>query len=365
MPWSITIGRIAGTAVRIHITFLLFLAWIGFSAFRQGGAEAAQNNLMFIVALFLCVLLHEFGHILTARAFGIPTPDVTLLPIGGVASLERMPEKPSQELLVAIAGPAVNLVIAMLLIGVAGATMPTDVVSIDDTHVGLVARLAFANVFLAVFNMIPAFPMDGGRVLHAVLAMRMGPKAAMRIAARIGQGLAFLFGFLGLFGNPMLLFIAVFIYVAASSEAGDTEFRDTIKGLFVRDAMETRVAAIPIGANLGDAVDLLLATPQHEFPVVDGFNKPVGLLTREAIIGALAAATREAPVADIAQAPVPTVRSDIDLDKGLAQLRASNAAAISVVDAEGALIGLLTRENIAEMMMIAQARPDWRFGRAT
>lgn len=363
MPWSITLGRIAGTAVRIHVTFLLFLAWIGFSALRQGGTEAATRNVVFIVALFLCVLLHEFGHILTARRFGIATPDVTLYPIGGVASLERLPEKPSQELLVALAGPAVNLVIAFLLIGFAGAALPEDVATIDDAKLGLVARLAFANLFIAIFNMLPAFPMDGGRVLHAVLAMRMGPQRALAIAARIGQGLAFVLGFLGLFGNPILVFIAVFIYVAASGEARDTVFRDTIKGLLVRDAMETRVVGVSIGASIGDAVNTLLATPQHEFPVIDGHDKPVGLLTREMIIAALAASTRDAPVADIAHAPIPTLRAEQDLETGLAQLRDSDSPAISVVDADGRLVGLLTRENIGEMMLIAQAKPDWRFER--
>jgi Zn-dependent protease/predicted transcriptional regulator len=363
MPWSITIGKVAGTAIRIHVTFLMFLAWIGFSALRQGGTDAAIANLVFIVALFLCVLLHEFGHILTARRFGIATPDVTLLPIGGVASLERIPEKPSQELLVAIAGPAVNLVIAIALIAAAGATLPDNVGAIDDARAGLVARLAVANIFLAVFNMIPAFPMDGGRVLHALLSMKLGPRRALEIAARIGQGLAFVLGVVGLFGNPFLVFIAIFIYMAAAGEARDTVFRDTIKGLVVGDAMETKFATISIGASIGDAVDILLATPQHEFPVVDGHGKPAGLLTRDAIIGALAQKSRDAPVADIAQSPIPTMRVTQDLEKGLADLQAAKSPAISGVNADGGLVGLLTRENIADMMLIAQAQPGWKFGR--
>jgi len=363
MGWSITIGRVAGTAVRIHITFLLFLAWVGVSAYVRDGGDAAATNVAFIVALFACVLLHEFGHILMARRFGVPTPDVTLFPIGGVASLARMPEKPSQELLIAIAGPAVNLVIAVALIALGGVATPDAAANIDDTSVGLVARLAVANLFLAVFNMIPAFPMDGGRVLRAILAIRLGPQRALRIAARVGQGLAYALGFLGLFGNPMLLFIAIFVYVAAASEATDGIFRDATRGLRVRDAVETRVAGIPIGASLGDAVDVLLASPQHEFPVIDGFRKPVGLLTREAIIGALARGARETPVAEVALAPVPTVREADDLEAGLEALRASGAPALSVVDQDGVLVGMLTRENIAEMTMIAQAQPGWRFRR--
>ena len=251
MPWSIVVGRVAGTAIRIHITFLMLLAWIGFSAWRSGGEQAALQSLAFICSLFLCVLLHEFGHITMARRFGIQTPDVTLLPIGGVASLERMPEKPSQELAVALAGPAVNVVIAIVLFGFLGATLPDDISKIDDPRLGLLAKLAGANVFLVLFNMIPAFPMDGGRVLRAVLAMRMGPQRATRIAAKIGQGLAFGLGFLGLFGNPMLIFIAIFVYVAAAGESQESAFKAATTGMSARDAMETRVVSIPIGATTG------------------------------------------------------------------------------------------------------------------
>src|SRR3954452_8998914 len=157
MSWSINIGRIAGTAVRIHITFLLFLGWIFISSWYSGGPQAAWTGLAFMVLLFACVLAHEFGHIFTARAFGVATPDVTLLPIGGVARLERIPEKPSEELLVALAGPAVNVVIAIVLLLVLG-TMPAGGEP-QDTDAGLLDRLLTANLFLAVFNLIPAFPM--------------------------------------------------------------------------------------------------------------------------------------------------------------------------------------------------------------
>ena len=363
MPWSITIGRVAGTAIRVHVTFVMFLVWIGVSALRQGGQDAAIQNVSFIVLLFACVLLHEFGHIFMARRFGIHTPEVTLLPIGGVASLERIPEKPGQELAVAIAGPAVNVVIALGLVLLAGAVVPDQIDKIDDPHVSLLARLAVANIFLAVFNMIPAFPMDGGRVLHAILTMRMGPQRATQLAARIGQGAAFLLGFVGLFGNPLLIFIAIFVYVAAAGEAQDSAFRAAVDGMKVGDAMETRFTSIPIGASLGDAVDILLSTPQHEFPVVDGHAKPVGLLVREDLIAALRTHPREAPVADCVRAPSPTVRTAQELAEGLTSLAAGGAPAISVVDVDGVLVGLLTRENVAEMMMIKAAQPDWTFTR--
>ena len=363
MPWSVTIGRIAGTAVRIHITFILFLVWIGASALRHDGGDAAMRNVLFIVLLFACVLAHEFGHILTARRYGINTPEVTLLPIGGVASLERIPDKPAQELAVALAGPAVNIVIALALVLIAGAVIPEEMQKIDDPRISLVARLAGANLFLAIFNLIPAFPMDGGRVLHAVLSMKMGPQRATAIASRIGQGFAFLLGFAGLFGNPMLLFIAIFVYVAAAGEAQDSALRSAVVGLRVMDAMETRVASIPVEASLGDAVDALLASAQHEFPVVDGHRKPVGLLVRDDLLAALASHPREAPLADIMRAPAPTARAGLDLGEAMTLLGSGGTPALCVVDEAGALAGMLTRENLAEMMMIKSVQPDWTFKR--
>jgi len=197
MSWSLNIGRVAGTVVRIHLTFLLFLAWIFAASYAQGGAATAWDSLAFMVLLFLCVLLHEFGHIFTARGFGVPTPYVTLLPIGGVAQLERIPEEPGQEFLIAIAGPLVNVAITILLVLFAGANLhAAAAASVDNMHIPLVDRLAAVNLFLAVFNMIPAFPMDGGRVLRALLATRLGAGAAdlvargefgMMVAAR-GEG---------------------------------------------------------------------------------------------------------------------------------------------------------------------------------
>jgi Zn-dependent protease len=219
MLWSLNIGSIAGTAIKIHITFLMFLVWIFAAGWASGGPQAAIASLIFMVLLFACVLAHEFGHIFTARAFGVATPDVILLPIGGVARLERIPEKPSEEFLIAIAGPAVNVVIALLLMAVGGANLSAGHLSstLEASNVSMVDRLAAVNLFLALFNLIPAFPMDGGRVLRALLASRLGYVRATEIAAMIGQGVALVLGFLGLFGNPLLIFIAIFVYLAGSS----------------------------------------------------------------------------------------------------------------------------------------------------
>ena len=218
MSWSFPIGTVKGTVIRLHVTFLLFLLWIGVTHYAQGGQRAALEGVLFISLLFLCVLLHEFGHVFAARRYGVQTPDITLLPIGGVARLERIPEKPSEELVVALAGPAVNVVIAALLFLVLGG-LPSmgDGMQVQNSGVGMLERLAWVNISLVVFNLVPAFPMDGGRVLRAMLAYRLGYARGTRIAAGVGQAVAFALGLLGLFGNPLLIFIALFVYMGAAS----------------------------------------------------------------------------------------------------------------------------------------------------
>jgi CBS domain-containing protein len=276
--------------------------------------------------------------------------------------MQRIPGKPAQELAVAIAGPLVNLGIAMLLFLALGSVELNQLARLDDPGVSLLARLATANIFLFLFNLIPAFPMDGGRVLRAMLAMKIGRPRATRVAATIGQGLAFVFGFLGLFGNPLLLFIAIFVYVAAAGEAQTTSFHEALHGLGVADAMETRFNAIPIQADLSQAVEMLLATAQNEFPVVDALGKPIGLLAREDILSALKDHDRTAEIASFMRAPIESVRSAMAIEAALERLQTPSAA-LCVTDPDGKLVGLLTRQNIADMMMIKAVRPDWRFGR--
>lgn len=173
MQWSYPILRVGGTEIRIHLTFLLLLVWIGIAYFQEGGTSAAIEGVGFIGAVFACVVLHELGHVAAASRYGIRTPKITLLPIGGVAELERLPEKPSEEIVVALAGPLVNVVIASFLVVALGTTVGVDALtSMDNPRVAFVARLAAVNIWLVLFNLIPAFPMDGGRVLRALLATR-------------------------------------------------------------------------------------------------------------------------------------------------------------------------------------------------
>ena len=358
MGWSLNIGSVAGTAIRIHVTFLLFLAWIFGVSYVSGGAAAAWSGLIFMVLLFLCVLLHEFGHIFTARRFGVMTPDVILLPIGGVARLERIPEKPSEEFLIAIAGPAVNVAIAALLVLFAGANLdPSHFVSIESGKVGLAERLAIVNVFLALFNLIPAFPMDGGRVLRALLSARFGYVRATEIAASIGQFVAFLLGFIGLFGNPLLIFVAVFVYLAAASEAHLVAIRAISQGVPVTAAMMTEFATLTPDEHVDAAVETLLRTSQGEFPVVDGLGRPVGLLARNDVIRALKERGPDAKVGDVMGTQIPTLGHRHCLDEAFRLLQQKSAPAVGIVDASQRLVGLVTSETIGEMLMVHRAMP--------
>jgi Zn-dependent protease/CBS domain-containing protein len=365
MSWSLNIGSVAGTAIRIHVTFLLFLAWIFGVNYISGGSQAAWNGLLFIVLIFLCVLLHEFGHIFTARGFGVRTPDVILLPIGGVARLERIPEKPSEEFLIAIAGPAVNVVIALLLILFGGANLSAGHLSstLEAANVSMVDRLAAVNLFLALFNLIPAFPMDGGRVLRALLAARFGYVRATEVAAMIGQGVAFVLGFLGLFGNPLLIFIAIFVYLAASSEAHLVATRAMSRGVPVTSAMLTQFATLTPDEHVDAAVETLLRTSQSEFPVVDGANKPIGVLGRADLIRALRERGPNARVADVMTAGIPTVNKNRCLEDAFRLLQEKAVPAVAIVDGLDRLVGLVTSETIGEMLMLHRALPSGvRFG---
>jgi Zn-dependent protease/CBS domain-containing protein len=357
MSWSFPIGRLFGSEVRIHVTFFLLLAWIGIAHYQQGGWAAALDGVAFILAIFACVVAHEFGHALAARRYGIKTPDITLLPIGGLARLERMPEKPGQEIVVALAGPAVNVVIAIILISVMNARFDlTALERLDNPALSFVVRLASVNVFLVLFNLIPAFPMDGGRVLRAILAIWYPRTQATNIAARIGQALAFGFGFLGLMGgNPLLIFIAIFVYLAATAEAQSVGLQDVSRSLGVRDGMITRFESLGPQATIGDAADLLLRTTQHEFPVIDGVGKLRGFLTRNAMVHALSKSGSATPVIDAMAGDVPTVPSGARLAEALNRLQGRNAPAVGVVDADDRLLGYITPENIGELMMVENA----------
>jgi len=357
MAWSFPIGRLFGSEVRVHVTFFLLLAWIAIAHYQQGGTPAAIQGVAFILALFACVIAHEFGHALAARRYGIRTPDITLLPIGGLARLERMPENPRHEIIVALAGPAVNVVIAAVLILILRSSFNLQALEqLDNPSLSFLMRLASVNIFLVLFNLIPAFPMDGGRVFRAVLAIWYPRRQATNIAAKVGQALAFGFGFLGLIGgNPLLIFIAIFVYLAATAEAQMVGVQDVSRHLGVGDAMITRFESLGPQATIADAAELLLRTTQHEFPVVDGAGKLRGLLTRNAMVAALSKSGAGTPVIDAMASDIPTVPVGSRLEKALKALQQHGAPGVGIVDRDGKLAGYITPENVGELMMVEQA----------
>lgn len=357
MSWSIPLGRIAGTEIRIHLTFLLLLAWIGVAHGMVGGTSAAVQGVIFICLIFLCVLLHEFGHVFAARRYGVQTPDITLLPIGGVARLERIPDKPAEELVVALAGPAVNVAIAAVLFLLLGGLPSTDAAaSPQDPGHDMLARLFWVNVTLVLFNLIPAFPMDGGRVLRALLALRFGNRRATEVAATIGQALAFAFGLFGLLGGaPLLVFVALFVWLGAAAESQAVQMRELSRGMMAADAMITRFETLAVDARIDDATELLIRTSQTDFPVLDGAGRLRGVLTRSDMIRALREAGPEAPVLEAMRRDVPTVHHRAPLEEALAAMQQASGP-IGVVDSTGRVLGLLTQENLGEMLMVEAAR---------
>jgi Zn-dependent protease len=360
MGWSLPIFRIAGIQLRIHVTFVLLIAWLAFGYYAQGGSPAAAEGVIFVLLLFLCVVLHEFGHALAAKAFGINTPDITLLPIGGVARLERMPEEPKQELLIAVAGPAVNVVIALGLFVAGGSFINPFVNPAAPEGVGLVSQLLIINVLLVAFNLLPAFPMDGGRVLRALLATRMSYARATQIAATVGQGFAFVFGFIGLIWNPFLIFIALFVYIGASQEAALAQMKDVSRRFPVSSAMVREFRTLPENATLEEAVDALLATSQHDFPVVDETGNVAGVLTRHDLIAALRKNDPALRAGDVMRRNIPTVTTGTRFEEAFRIMQECNCPAVPVLDSMKRLVGLLTPENVTELMMIQSAMPRRR-----
>jgi Zn-dependent protease/CBS domain-containing protein len=356
MRWTFHIARIAGIDVKVHATFLLLLAFYGFAFFGQGGLPAAIQGVVFIMLVFLCVLLHEFGHALAARRYGINTPDITLLPIGGLARLDRMPEKPSEELVVAIAGPLVNVVIAALLAPFVPFSEMGKPDVLEHFQFGLIQPLFVANCVLVIFNLVPAFPMDGGRILRAFLAMRMDYAKATNIAASIGQSLAFTAALYALVSwQPMLMLVAIFVFFGAQSEAAHAQMRSVTNGLRVRDAMVTRFEVLSRGATLHDAVQAVLNTSQHDFPIVNESGGVVGVLTRDDLIVALRETGPQTPVVETMRSEVPALDPMMYFDRAQSVMQMSDSPALPVVDHFGRLVGLFTRENVGELILLQSA----------
>lgn len=356
MKWSWKIAEFRGIGVYVHATFLILIGFVVASHWAVGhDLSKTLEGVAFVLALFTCVVLHEFGHALTAARYGIRTRDITLLPIGGVARLERMPEEPQHELWVALAGPAMNVLIAAgLFVGlqVFGATIgPALAFSVTDGS--LLERLMYVNLGLAAFNLLPAFPMDGGRVLRALLATRLDYTRATQIAASAGQAMALLFGLIGFFTNPFLMFIALFVWIGAAQEAGLVEMRAALAGIPVVRAMETVFRVLAPGDSLGRAVDETLASAQQDFPVLEG-GVVVGLLTRQALLEGLARRGAESTVGESMLREYELIEASEMLDAAFRRLEGKSSRTMPVMHA-GTLVGLVTLDNVGDVVAIRSA----------
>ncbi len=346
MKWSYPIARVSGIELKVHVTFFALLVFVAWMYYQNGGVAAAWDGLVFVLLLFVCVLLHEFGHAFAARAFGIRTPDITLLPIGGVARLERMPKNPMQELIVAAAGPAVNVVIVLALWIVLG----ISAISRDLTSVGeatdLAMRLLQVNIVLIVFNLIPAFPMDGGRILRALLGMKFSHATATVVASRVGQVMAALFVVVGIFrGNPFLVFIGIFVFSGAQQELNYSKMQGAVTSRTVGEAMITRFQSFQDSQSVSEAAAEAARDSQPIFPVTDDRLRVTGMVRRKDLLasGPAGAST----VSQLASA-VPTVSAEAVFGEAFVVMQRSGNSVLPVVNAAGQVVGLISMNLLSQ-----------------
>lgn len=361
MNASLQLGRIAGIKVQIHWTFWLLFLFIGFLVFTdEGTLEDLFWNFIFIAFLFVCVVLHEFGHALAARRYGVETRNITLLPIGGVANLKEMPDNPKEEFVIAIAGPLVNVVIALLLYFI----VPVENFLVDDPELmeeqlrgiragNFLFYLFAVNVALVVFNMIPAFPMDGGRVFRAVLSTRMSRVEATKAATALGKLLALVFFLFGLFSNIIMAVIAVFIYFGAHSENIMIQQLSLLEGHDIRDAMITDFTALHPGDPLQSAIDRILASTEQNFIVREG-DDIVGILFMSDLAPALREKGEETLVAEVMERDIVTLKASDPLPTAYRQLKRGNKNFFPVTE-NGKIVGVLDMNNINEFLTFRAA----------
>lgn len=356
MSTSLQVGRFAGIKVQIHWTFWLLFIFVGFMVFANEGTWTELLwHFAFVAALFLCVILHEFGHALTARRFGVGTRSITLLPIGGLASLKEIPDNPIQEFYIAIAGPLVNVVIALILyplvpienfVGQDPEVLQEQLSTINANN--FLFYLFFINIALVLFNMLPAFPMDGGRVFRSLLSLKLGRVQATRVASSVGKFLAMLFFLFGLFYSIILAIIAVFIYFGAHSENITVQQLSLLEGNKVRDAMITEFSILKPDAPLSAAVDKILASTEQNF-VVATEKKVEGILYMEDLAAALREKGKDTQVNEVMDRDVRTLEAEEPLPNSYRQIQRGSKNFFPVLE-EGEVVGVVDMNNINEFL---------------
>lgn len=353
VPGSLGHVLLFGIPVRFHFTFWLGLAWL--ISTGVGGKQSLAGNTLFVITLFASVLLHEAGHALVARRFGIQTVEIVMLPLGGLTRLERQPSG-AEEFWVSLAGPFVNFVLGGTLMGWTywhgGALSMEHWENISDDNIA--SRLAVANLALALFNLLPAFPMDGGRVMRSLLAARRPYEEATRLTARLGTAIAAAMGLYGLLSaNFLVVFLAFFVFVGATHEVMAVSTQTLMRGAVVRESMITDFRTLNHGNTLREAAELLLATSQQDFPVLTG-SQTVGLLSRAALLRSLAATGPDGYVAGAMDREFVTLTPEMDLADAAPLMTGAQGCAL-VMEGEQ-LIGMLTTENLSEFLVLRQIR---------
>lgn len=358
MNGSLHIGTFAGIRVQIHWTFWLLIVWIILrDLFLGNSLESMVWNTVFVAVLFVCIVLHEYGHALTARKFGVNTEKITLLPIGGVANLEDMPSDPRQEFLVAVAGPLVNVGIALLLYPLVSVEAfvnrsPEELQQMLSTinATNFLFYLLSANVILVLFNLLPAFPMDGGRVLRALLSMKMDRVRATRVASGVGQFLAMIFFFIGIFYNPLLLLIAIFVFFGAQAESKMVEQMNLLQGYKVQDAMMTDITMIRPDDTLQNMVDTLISGTEKNFVVVEG-GRVQGVLFQDDLIQSIQKNARDTKVKEIMSTDFETVQTGDELAGIFQKARGVQNTFFPVLDGKE-VKGTIDMENLNEFITL-------------
>ncbi|MCS6967626.1 MAG: site-2 protease family protein [Cytophagales bacterium] len=353
MKYSLSLGKIMGIHVQIHWTFLILIGWIIYKNLSAGRTtEETIFAVLFILIIFVCVILHEFGHALAARHYGIETRGITVLPIGGVAELTEIPEKPREELIVALAGPAVNVIISFIIYPFLNITKETIAAmqwpSVDANT--FLLNLMAVNLWLVLFNMIPAFPMDGGRVLRALLSFRMDRVVATRIAAGIGQFLAIGFVILGFLGNPFMIFIGLFVFLGAQNESEVVKTKSALQGYRVADVLMRDFSVLQTHQPIQAAVGLLLNGQSRNFLVMEG-EQPVGTLSRDEIVKALSQYGIDVPVGQVMNTNVTFLHAEMPLGEAWQKMQQYEIEFAPVMHGYH-LVGVIDVENIAEFMMV-------------
>lgn len=366
MKWSLNLGAITGIKIRVHWTFLILLGWIAVAQFSTGrNALEVATTIAFILTIFGCVVLHELGHALMAKRYRINTKDILLLPIGGIASLEKIPEEPTQELWIALAGPAVNVVIAGILFAVtrlAGFDY-TEIQPVSYSLSSFIMNLMGVNLFLAVFNMIPAFPMDGGRIFRALMAMMTNRARATKIASSLGQIIAMIFVFVGLFYNPFLIFIGIVVYLGALFESRQTQANAVLSDYKVKDGMMTENSILNEDDNLSVAVDKLLNGQAKEFLVMNDGHVS-GILTRDHIIKGLNHQRKNMKISEIMQTEFGVLSPDMAMTEAYQMMQSKGYEMLPVVE-NNKLEGTLDIENVMEFILVKTAREQQHVEEAT